>query len=152
MFIDIGGKLINASQILWIEPAPEIRGMLRSTIRFTTGDTLTVNVGTDWLATQRDEVIPAPAGYQALRSSAPEPSDPERAVTHSLLPVIAFRMRGGVGNLLEPITPEGPMDDFAIVGPDGRCWDYNGEYASLDAFKAEFEEQWARCDPGQTAA
>lgn len=144
MFIEIGGKLINASQVLWIEPASPDRGTPRSIIHFASGNNLTVNANIDWLAKQHDEIVPAPAGYQAVLVSTPEPSDPDQSVAYNLLPVIAFRVRSGSGNQPEPITPDGILDDeFAIVGPDGRCWDFGEEHESIEAFKKRFDARWA---------
>lgn len=144
MFIEIGGRLINTSQVLWIEPASSDRGEPRSIIRYANGDTLTVKAGTDWLARQRDEIVPAPTGYQAVRVTTPEPSDPDQSIAYELLPVLAFRVRSGSGNQPEPVTPDGILDDeFAIVGPDGRCWDYGEEHESIEAFKKRFDARWA---------
>ena len=145
MLIDVGGKLINTAQVLWIERAETVRGTPRSSIRFASGDTLTVSADLAWIARQQDSIVPAPAGYQAVRASLPHSSDEDRSVSCDVVPVIAFRFRGESNTILDPITPEGvPGDHFAIVGPDGRCWDIDRDYENVDAYKQSFSEDWAR--------
>jgi hypothetical protein len=155
MLINVGGKLINTTQVLWIEPAPPVRGTPRSTIKFASGDTLTVSTDMEWIAQRQDAVVPAPSGFQAIRAWPPFASDEDGVVDYDILPVIAFRFRGESNLIMDPVTPEGvPGDYFAVVGPDGRCWDNDREYENVEAFKRSFSEDWARDKAraaGQTA-
>ncbi|MCJ2097231.1 hypothetical protein [Methylobacterium sp. E-046] len=144
MLINVCSKLINTAQVLWIEPAPSTRGMPRSTIHFTNGTTLTVSADLDWIANRQTAVFPAPPGYQAVRATPPSQSDEDRSVDYDTLPVVAFRFDGASNLLLDPITPEGTLGDYyAVIGPDGRCWDVDREYESVEAYKQSFSQDWA---------
>ena len=126
-----------------VEPAASTRGTPRSTIHFANGATLTVSADIDWIASRKNAVVPAPSGYQAVRATPS--SHPNGGVTaeFDILPVVAFRFDGASNLLLDPITPQGTLGDYyAVVGPDGRCWDIDREYDNVEAYKRSFLEDW----------
>lgn len=147
MLIEIGATIINTDHIVSMDRIAGTDGAAQWSITLVTGKT--IKVGASLIDEGRicGTIVPAPPGLTLVEAFLPSPKEDDRRVHFSSTPVIAFRIISPtaapepIGGMGEPLTKGGY--EYAVVQPNGPCFNWEQAWDSLDAFKAE---QQALCD------